>query len=1111
MKKIIIILVYNFLFCFSIYSQDSQPLAPTIFPPSPTAAGLGKYTDIPVSYYTGTPNINIPIWNISHGNLNLPISLSYHASGIKVEEIPSWVGLGWSLNAGGVINRTLRGEPDERTGTVTGYFTFGNEQDLLSSDLAMYNGDPNDFPFINWSIVVNLDSPNEIESLKIGMDNGTLDGEPDIFTFNFNGYAGKIVYNATEEKLYIIPNQQLIVDYTIENNNIIRWEITTDKGIKYVFGKSATGDSRSGIETTSIYRSPSPYLSYNSSWFLVDIIDLSSNRSIKLDYSTSFEKYDMKVNRFLHNGFPGFSLRRVEINSKKISSISSQDCNVNFNSSNRSDLKDNTGIKLDEIVINDKNNNLIKLFALENDYFISPGFTYATEPHLYKRLKLNKVTEQYLTNDGSILETPPFIFSYNDEILPNRLSNGKDHWGFYNGQISIPDDALPIVKIYENQTVFLYGSAIREPDESKSKACLLEEIQYPTGGKTKFTFEGHDIPALEKITKENSVRREIGSTNGSYEGEMFNVNYQQWAKINHTFEEGDWFVYGELYKEGFSDPMFTFSSWGTDYPEVLLSDGNYYLKLIHVGILEQAEEISIEYLESTDNFIKKPIGGVRIKTIEHYDNDELKIKQYYQYERLLEDTNIVYSSGITHGFPKYWHYSYPQGMASGAIGRCGHIEKKHTVNENNIILFGSENGSHICYSEVSEFIGGKMDSTNNGHNGKVHYTYSSPVDYPDYYDPEHPSTPAQSYNWLRGRLLTKSVFDKEGILVKYTKNTYKSDDIFTESINALKMNIAIRCDNLLYPSVAVFYYKPYCIPTGWSPLIKSETITYNNNDTSAYICDSVVYCYDNQYHLGRTKEKKFNSKGEEVITNYKYPRDYFGESLPTTPPDNEFTKGLYFLAKNNTNLPIEVYQEKSNFAINGTIKKFKSDTDNIPYHYSSYNTESNLPISSFDISHIDANNELIIDDHYNKIISHKYDNNYNIIQYNNRTNNSITILWGYNYMYPVAKIENSTFDDVMGAIDDAQSVTYDQLQLMDSEELQSLFDIIRNNSRTSGNILQNTMISSYTYDPLIGITSITLPNGKKTTYDFDDFNRLENVINFDSNIIEHFDYHYYQE
>jgi hypothetical protein len=81
--------------------------------PSPGAAGLGKFVDIPANFNNGLPQISIPIATVSEGNLQLPISLQYHVGGVRVSEAASWVGLNWVLNAGGIISRQVRGAPDE--------------------------------------------------------------------------------------------------------------------------------------------------------------------------------------------------------------------------------------------------------------------------------------------------------------------------------------------------------------------------------------------------------------------------------------------------------------------------------------------------------------------------------------------------------------------------------------------------------------------------------------------------------------------------------------------------------------------------------------------------------------------------------------------------------------------------------------------------------------------------------------------------------------------------------------------------------------------------------------------------------------------------------------
>ena len=79
-----------------------------------------KFTDVPVSPYTGTADVTVPIYTIQAKGISVPVSLSYHTGGIKAKEEASWVGLGWALNAGGMISRRIMGHDD--FGTIP-YFT----------------------------------------------------------------------------------------------------------------------------------------------------------------------------------------------------------------------------------------------------------------------------------------------------------------------------------------------------------------------------------------------------------------------------------------------------------------------------------------------------------------------------------------------------------------------------------------------------------------------------------------------------------------------------------------------------------------------------------------------------------------------------------------------------------------------------------------------------------------------------------------------------------------------------------------------------------------------------------------------------------------------------
>src|SRR6267142_4085948 len=101
-KTIAAISILLFSFFFSQAQQHVQDLIkrlmPQPVPASPNVAALGKFGDYPVSYFTGVPDISIPIFEVKSGGLSVPITLSYHASGIKPTDVASWVGLGWAFD-----------------------------------------------------------------------------------------------------------------------------------------------------------------------------------------------------------------------------------------------------------------------------------------------------------------------------------------------------------------------------------------------------------------------------------------------------------------------------------------------------------------------------------------------------------------------------------------------------------------------------------------------------------------------------------------------------------------------------------------------------------------------------------------------------------------------------------------------------------------------------------------------------------------------------------------------------------------------------------------------------------------------------------------------------
>jgi len=154
---------------------------------SPNAASLGKYGDIPISYYTGTPTISIPLYSLNISDIPLNINLSYNATGVRVNDMPVWVGQNWSLNAGGVITRTIKAIADEINTKeapeyyYNGWYTYGYFASEARKYLNADGWDKQDYIFND-------------EKLETGNYNEGIsrEFEPDIFTFNFMGHNGKI-------------------------------------------------------------------------------------------------------------------------------------------------------------------------------------------------------------------------------------------------------------------------------------------------------------------------------------------------------------------------------------------------------------------------------------------------------------------------------------------------------------------------------------------------------------------------------------------------------------------------------------------------------------------------------------------------------------------------------------------------------------------------------------------------------------------------------------------------------------------------------------------------------------------------------------------------------
>lgn len=472
------------------YESALNPLR-DVLPPSPTAVGLGTYGEIPVSLHTGIPNVSIPLNTFSSGTLSVPISLSYHGGGNQVDAVSSWVGLGWSLNAGGVISRTVNGLPDDDT---YGYWNHPVPEDFLSTGVtspvtAQQASDANDY----------------LNYLK-GADEGKRDGQPDQFNFNISGYSGRFYIENTGDitnplVVRLIPHQDIKIELDKQlGSNLTGFTLTTPDGIKYRFG----GLDR--LNTECVERSKTNSSGYNcgrnynspiiTSWYLREIEAPNGIDQISFVYGKHQLTYEAGVSRTVATVIDqyqtgsaatpcpsgiqsSYCVRDLRVEGLHLKRIDAANVGgvIEFISTNGREDLTTGGVRLTEIRQYGMKGatNYIRKFVFHQDYSLSNDANALS--YRYKRLRLLNVQEIGANNDTT---KPPHILAYESTPLPPRLSKAKDFWGYYNGKnnASLIPESLP------TNANFYQGGGDRYPDFTYAKAGILQKITYPTGGHT---------------------------------------------------------------------------------------------------------------------------------------------------------------------------------------------------------------------------------------------------------------------------------------------------------------------------------------------------------------------------------------------------------------------------------------------------------------------------------------------------------------------------------------------------------------------------------------------------------------------------------------------------
>ncbi|MDD5152374.1 MAG: hypothetical protein PHC28_18175, partial [Flavobacterium sp.] len=485
MKNIILKNTIKSLYCIllvfaslhAIAQGDDKPSKyfPNVIPPPPNSASLGLYGQVPLNQFTGNANISIPLMEIKSNSLSLPISLSYSSDGVKVDQYESNVGVGWVLNAGGVVIRQVYDYQDNYNGRLQ---------------------KPN----------VSPDSSEMATFLDQASSAPQVDTQPDIFSYNVNGLSGKFFLDDANTPVEIEPSG-LKIEITPDflsigygPNSLPEIVITDTKGIKYYFG------GLNAIESSSSRRifieNPGPISEdVKTSWYLTKIEDPSTNNQITLSYDSRSITYITGNEQSLEYAYSNGSRltsRLVNYQYKSYSTesilkeINSSNSKIVFGNSKRFSDPDFPLFKVDDISLLDLKGTLIKKIKFDYTEYIGNTFpnSYNQFPeYLKKRFYLKQINE-FITNSTPV--THQFEY-YSPENLPARFSFAKDNYGVFNGKInsSLISDEITIPNSVI-QSSFSDGKlANRRPDKNFGYYGLLKKIIYPTKGNTILDYEPH--------------------------------------------------------------------------------------------------------------------------------------------------------------------------------------------------------------------------------------------------------------------------------------------------------------------------------------------------------------------------------------------------------------------------------------------------------------------------------------------------------------------------------------------------------------------------------------------------------------------------------------------
>ncbi len=291
-------------------------------------------------------------------------------------------------------------------------------------------------------------------------------------------------------------------------------------------------------------------------------------------------------------------------------------------------------------------------------------------------------------------------------------------------------------------------------------------------------------------------------------------------------------------------------------------------------------------------------------------------------------------------------------------------------------------------------------------------------------------------------------------------------------------------------------------------LVKTEETDYFDQ---GQLHKTTHYYYDPD--TGNLIQKKtYDSDGDYLTTNYQYPNSVTDINSLGNPPLTISQYAAYQQMK-SPNIDHPNYQNRVGEPIQISSKReilpIRSKTRRITLkNLGPLFDESGNPIPNKDRLVYDQILEGQMGQSLEpRVIYHNYDPYGNPTEVSQPDGTHIYYIYGYQHSKPIAKIVNfkqAQAQSLQEQIDVAVTASDSDIDAVSEAALRTALDNLRQA------LPDYTQITTYTYDPLIGVTSITDPKGDTQYYIYDSFNRLKYIKDKNGHILKEYEYHYKQ-